>query len=37
MIERRRIVLQAWADYVKPTKPKTENKSTKKPSLKLVA
>ena len=34
MIERRRLALQAWADYVKPKKP--DNKG-KKPSLKLVA
>ena len=35
MIERRREALQAWADYVKPEKPKATTK--KKPSLKLVA
>jgi integrase len=34
MIERRRIVLQSWADYVKPRKLKA---AKKKPSLKLVA
>jgi hypothetical protein len=27
MIERRRIVLQSWADYVKPRKPKAAKKA----------
>jgi len=34
MIERRRVVLQAWADYVKPY---TKAAKSKKPSLTLVA
>jgi integrase len=34
MIERRRIALQAWADYIKP---KTKPSTGKKPTLKLVA
>ena len=34
MIERRRVALQAWADYLKPPKPKA---AEKRPSLTLVA